>query len=72
MRCVAIDGNGFVVDVVPQPADVTTCSMVLASPEEIGEASPFNIPLDAAGDLVAAMGLVIATGWIYRLLIRNL
>jgi len=55
VRCVQVDANGFVVDVVPQPADVSTCALVLATPNEIIS------PLRELAELSAADAALIST-----------
>ena len=64
-RCVAIDSNGFVVDVIPQPSDVSTCTLVLASPSELE--SPvtglFNLTADQGGSLVILILGTWLIGW---------
>lgn len=67
MRCVAIDVDGFVVDVVPQPADLTTCTLVLASPAEV-TASPFLLSLEDGG----LIGLAILSLWAVAFGMRSL
>lgn len=65
MRCVAVDGAGAVVDVVPQPADLTTCTLVLVSPGELTP-SPFLMGIDDAGLIgVAVIGLW-SLAWAFR------
>lgn len=54
VRCVAIDTSGFVVDVVPQPADFTTCTLLLVSPGEITP-SPFALDLGGAAAISGAI-----------------
>jgi hypothetical protein len=54
MRCVGIDTNGFIYDINPQPADTSSCFLVLASPDE------FHRPLDDLLALSAEDGLQIS------------
>lgn len=65
MRCVAVDGSGNVVDVVPQPADVTACTLVLASPAEVGS-SPFAVDTADAQTLLWGIAPLWITAWIFR------
>jgi hypothetical protein len=71
MRCVAVDVNGFVVDVVPQPATVDSCTLVLATPGEVGS-SPWNLTLAQAEPLMWAIVGVLVVGFTFRMLIRAL
>lgn len=71
MRCVAIDPAGVVVVANPEPADVSSCSLVLASPGEIG-ASPFALDVPAASAIAAAVLLVWAGAWGARQIINHL
>jgi hypothetical protein len=71
MRCVAIDAGGLVVDVDPQPVDVTLCTLVLASPAEVGT-SPFTLTVEEGGLIGAAIALLWATAFGLRMLRRAL
>ena len=71
MRCVAIDGSGFVVDVVPQPADLTTCTLILASPTEV-TASPFILSDEDAALLAGAAWFVWGVAYGLRMLRKAL
>lgn len=62
MRCVAVDAGGVVVDVVPQPADLTTCTLVLVSPTEVNS-SPFVMDNADAGLIGAACFALWAFAW---------
>lgn len=62
MRCVVIDGSGFVVDVVPQPGDLASCSMVLASPLELQSPLTDLFSMSAADG--ALISVAIATCWV--------
>ena len=62
MRCVQIDGSGAVLDVVPQPADLTSCTLVLVSPTEVNS-SPFVMDLADAGSIGAACIALWAFAW---------
>lgn len=71
MRCVAIDGSGFVVDVDPQPVEVSACALVLSSGGELG-ANPFNLS-QADGEAIAwAVVVVWAIGFAWRAVIQTL
>jgi len=67
MRCVQIDTGGNVVDVSPQPADVSACTLVLVSPAEI-PSTIFAMSVDDA--LFVSWG--IAAMWIAAFVIRSL
>lgn len=71
MRCVAVDSStGVVVDIDPQPADPTSCALVLAAPAEVN--SPFAMSVvDATTIGVSILGLW-AGAWVFRVLGRTL
>jgi hypothetical protein len=71
MRCVTINGEGYVVDVVPPPAEVSNCALVLATPEEL-TASPFRLTLEEGGLIGAAIALLWGTAFGLRALRRAL
>lgn len=71
MRCVQINGSGAVVDVVPQPVDLSTCSLVISSGAEV-VGSPFALTLSDASSLAVAIGLLWAVAWVFRVLSRQL
>lgn len=71
MRCVTIDQAGAVVDVVPQPSDVTSCTLVLAVPAEL-QADLFSLDLVAAGQISLAIIALWAVAFSVRILIRQL
>jgi len=71
MRCVVIDANGFVVDVDPQPVDVSTCVLVLAAPSEVG-ASPFTITRAEMELILPGLMLLMVTGFCFRAIARAL
>jgi len=64
MRCVAIVG-GAVVDIDPQPTDVTTCTLILVSPTEV-IASPWLLEPDDAGLISVAIIGLWALAWAFR------
>jgi hypothetical protein len=71
MCCVQINESGAVVDVVPQPADTSTCTLVLAAAAEVG-ASPFALSLDDAALISSSIALVWAVAWGARMMARQL
>ncbi len=71
MRCVTVDASGFVVEVSPEPADVTTCALVLASPAEVGS-SPFALTVDEATTLAWAIAPMWIVAWIFRAYLQPL
>lgn len=62
MRCVLIDTSGAVVDLVPQPSDVTSCTLVLVSPTEVNS-SPFVMDLADAAAIGGAVMLLWAVAF---------
>jgi hypothetical protein len=66
MICAQADAAGVVSVVNPQPADISTCAMVLASP---GELSMFP-PMTAAegGVIASAIAAVWALAFVFRAL----
>lgn len=71
MRCVAIDAAGVLVDVVPQPADVSTCALVIRSGQEVS-ANPFALTLEEGGLIGAAIVLLWGAAFGLRMLRRAL
>jgi hypothetical protein len=71
VRCVTVDGSGNVVDIVPQPADVTMCTLVLASPAEVGS-SPFALTGDDATTLAWLIAPLWITAWVFRTFVLTL
>jgi len=71
MRCVAIDTNGALIDVVPQPATFEACTYVLQSGSEV-VASPFVLDQLAAASLAGAFAGLWALAYCFRLLRRQL
>lgn len=72
MRCVAVDpSTGAVYVQHPEPADVSSCALVLASPGEIG-ASPFSLDVPAASAIGAAILTLWAVAWGIRSAIQTL
>jgi len=71
VRCVIVDGSGFVVDVDPQPVEVSSCGLVLQSGAEV-VASPFALDLDSAAALGGAFAALWAIAYVLRLLRRQL
>jgi hypothetical protein len=71
MRCVQVDLSGHVVDVSPQPDDVTTCPMVIVSgAEAVG--SPFRLTLEEGGMIGGAVVLLWGAAFGLRALRRAL
>lgn len=66
-----VNASGFVVDVIPQPATVTECSLVLASPSEIGS-SPFALTVEEGGMVGAAIMLLWGAAFGLRTIRRAL
>lgn len=71
MRCVAIDTNGVLIDVVPQPATFESCTYVLQSGTEV-VASPFVLDQAAAASLAGAFAGLWALAYCLKLLRRQL
>lgn len=65
MRCVTVDGTGHVVDVVPQPVDLSTCTAVLVSGVEVNN-SPFALTADDAVTLLWLIVPIWTVAWIFR------
>jgi len=70
MRCVAIV-SGAVVDVDPQPSDISTCTLVLVDPSDI-TANPFVLTRADFDAIAPGLWLLLVTGFIFRWLIRAL
>lgn len=71
MFCVEADNNGTILLVQPQPVDPTVCSMVLATPAEIGS-SPFALSVNDAVAIGSAIWLAWAIAWWARIAVRAL
>ena len=71
MLCVTQDANGVLSLIQPQPSDVTTCAMVIASAQEVG-LSPFNLSQADAEAIGAAIAIVWGAGFAARAVIRAL
>lgn len=71
MFCVQLDANNFVQVITPQPADISTCAMVIAAPGEIG-ASPFSLSSDDAVTVAYAVIACWGVGFAFRALIKTL
>lgn len=71
MRCLAIDSNGFLIDVVPQPSTFDSCTYVVQSGSEV-VASPFVLDQSAAGSLAGAFAGLWALAYCLKLLRRQL
>lgn len=72
MICVQQNATtGALEPVVPQPADLSTCTLVVQSASEV-VASPFALDEAAANDLAAAIAGVWTLAFCLRLLRRQL
>jgi len=71
VRCVIIDANGHVVDVVPQPVTFEACAFVLSSGAEV-VASPFALDSAAAVSLGGAFAALWSVAYCLKLLRRQL
>lgn len=71
MRCVTIDGSGFLVDVTPQPVDMSSCALVVQSGGELGN-NPFNLSAADGGSVALAVLLVWGSGFVWRVLVQSL
>ncbi len=71
MRCVQINGSGAVVDVTPQPVDVSACSLVLVSGAEV-TGNPFKLTLEEGGLIGGAICLLWGAAFGLRSLRRAL
>lgn len=71
MRCVVVNGSGQVVDVVPQPTDVSTCGLVLVSAAEVGN-SPFALTPEDANELLWLIVPLWIVAWIFHAFRKSL
>lgn len=73
-RCVEIGEGGALIDVSPQPSDVTTCALVVASGYEHGQfsSSPWVLTEAQGAQIGGAILLVWAIAWVFRALSRTL
>lgn len=71
MRCVQINGSGQLVDVTPQPVDVTACALVVQSGQEVAS-SPFALTLEEGGLIGGAICLLWGAAFGLRSLRRAL
>lgn len=65
MLCVQVAADGALELLEPQPADVATCSMVVAAPAEIAS-GPWNLTESQGEKLGGLILLAWATAWIFR------
>lgn len=74
MRCVTIDGNGIVVDVVPQPVDTSTCLTVIGSPGDLQNpvSQWLSISLDDGASIGMSIFMVWVVAWGFKMLVRAL
>lgn len=66
MLCVTVTDDGYLSPLMPQPATVTDCTLVIASPGELASNSPWNLSISAAQEIGAWIALAWATAWIFR------
>lgn len=73
-RCVEIGKGGALIDVSPQPSDVTTCALVVASGYEHGQfsSSPWVLTEAQGAQIGGAILFVWAIAWGIRALARAL
>ncbi len=71
MRCVTINESGVLVDVVPQPADWSSCAFILQSGAEAG-ANPFYLSADEGQSVALAIIFVWGVGFAWRAIIQLL
>lgn len=69
--CVAVDPNGAVYVVDPQPADTSACGLVLVSGLEAAS-SPWALTPEQGSEIGGAVLLVWALAYVFRVLIRVL
>lgn len=73
MLCVVQETNGTLRAVNPQPADTSTCGLVvLSGAEALAVHEPFRMSTADAATLAVAMIGLVAVGWVSRQLIRFL
>ena len=73
MLCVVQQTNGTIKVASPQPADASTCSLVvLSGAEALAVHEPFRMSTADAATLAVAMIGLVAVGWVGRQLIRLL
>lgn len=70
MLCVQVVG-GAVVPVDPQPADLTTCTLVIPGPLEVAS-SPFVMSLEDGAAIGVAIFVVWAIAYGFRIIGRSL
>lgn len=69
--CVAVDPNGAVYVVDPQPAETSGCGLVVVSGLEAGS-SPWALTPEQGSEIGGAVLLVWALAYVFRILIRSL
>jgi hypothetical protein len=72
MRCVVINGSGFVVDVNPQPEITTSCTMVLASPSELGPLGGMELSNAEGGQIALAIVGIWTLAYGFRLIASSI
>lgn len=71
MRCVEINAAGVVMDVDPQPSDVSSCTLVLAVPAEL-QNDVMALTSTQGAEIGGAVLLVWAGAWVIRQVARAL
>lgn len=69
--CVAVDRNGAVYVVDPQPADTSACGLVLVSGQEAAT-SPWSMTPEQGSEIAGAVLLIWALAYVFRVCIRAL
>lgn len=67
--CVQADGSGVLSVMAPQPADFSTCTLVVVAGTEVA-ASPFAMTIEQGQQIGMAIMLACAVAWGFRLLAR--
>lgn len=71
MICAAVDPNGLVYVLDPQPVDITTCGLVIQSSIEAAS-SPFSMTPEQGAQIAGAILMIWAIAFTFRMLIRAL
>lgn len=71
MLCAAVDSNGSLYLVDPQPVDTSACGLVLVSGLEAAS-SPWSMTPEQGSEIGGAILLVWALAYVFRLLVRAL
>lgn len=67
MQCVADNGTGVLVVVRPQPADFSSCTMVVESPQEVA-LNPWALDVDQGAAIGVSVGALWAVAAVFRFL----